>query len=152
MQSWRGIGRIANRWRRPDWPRRISAEAGQGRWRWTEAVSRKTTNHAPRPAPYGRLPPHAGKPDTGGQYAECLLRLLQGLPGIAGLLLEVGKGPDRRFGVGAQADGKFEFFRHRAACVLSFGYVGIVSSAASIAVVHVLLRVRDGDRADLDWR
>ena len=86
----------------------------------------------------------------GGQYAECLLRLLQGLPGGERLLLEVGKGPDRRFRVGAQADGKLEFFRHRAGCVLWFGYVGIVSSAASIAVVHVLLRVRDGDRAFLD--
>ena len=65
----------------PTCPQCISAEAGQGRWRWTEAVSRKTTNRAPRSAPCGRLPPHAGKPDTGGQYAECLLRLLQRLPG-----------------------------------------------------------------------
>ena len=124
LKSRRGIGRIANRWRRPDWPQCISAEAGKGRWRWTEAVSRKTTNRAPRSAPCGRLLPHAGKPDTGGQYAGCLLHLLQRLPGIAGLSLEVGEGPDRRFGIGAQADGKFKFFRHRAECVLSFGACG----------------------------
>ena len=37
--------------------------------------------------------------------------LLQRLPGMAGLLLEVGKGPDRGFRVSAQADSKFEFFR-----------------------------------------
>ena len=124
LQSWRGIGRIVNRWRQPDWPQCISAEAEKGRWRWTEAVSRKTTNRAPRSALRGRLPPHAGKPDTGGQYAERWPRLLQRPPGIAGLLLELGKGPDRLFGLGAQADGKFEFFRHGADCVLSFEVCG----------------------------
>ena len=81
-------------------------------------------NRAPRSAPCGRLPPHAEKPDTGGRYAECLLRLLQRLSGIAGLLLEVGKGPGRRFGISAQTDGNAKFFRHGADGVLSFRYVG----------------------------